>query len=1246
MVGALGYKLKKQRHGATISHFLTGHAYEFYVTTVSQNARSWTKETIFIEMFNYCFPVDFRMRQRDKLRRSYQRGRTVREYVHELDNLFLMAGVWSEREKVDKLWTGLQPYIQKGLWKDKLTPMHSSYTEIREAAEIIEIAENIGQPSRNNRADEGPQGGGLDRPQRGPNRREKRKASRDGQRRPKDSPPRASGSGSTAPAASGSRTHSAPSRRPQQKGSQRRTQLTNEERKQLSAEGKCFICRETGHISRNCPKNTVKGNRTSAPGVPTYNIDIDLGEVNALHDIAESTARIDELELSCMLFEVDDEDLDDLPELQMVSDLSSDEDSEYDEPRVTDRGGCSSCPHADNIHEETDCISGMEDVLVSTLAADMLSDLPLTVNGKRKRMTIGDLYGARARDVLRQAAPYCCNGTAAQVPANQHYDFLVYEVAPMDEGQSRIHWIMNPYTLKDTYIESSKLRDPAFDLPAWFRMQVAFERQHVDCCATRPSNSMGDALVIKVEELLNEYILWPNLGTDESAHCQPRFECLSGEECVEIYDTYLWIVSTIPTRSLENGWFDVVHFYAKMAYRRVLGPVFGLDDLEGELIGLFRDSVPIVELNSIEVNSNRVDRNASGPSALPALQRNAAVPRDFQRLIPEPAIVVIQINGQPARTLLDSGSMADFLSARFAHQIGVKTFELARPLPVHLAVQGSRAKINLGCKARLSYQAISDVERYFDIVNLLNYDVILGTPFMFQHQITLGLNPTTVEIGSAVARPLEGKRLRVLESRAAEVLDDRLEQVREQLHALREAWIEKRDAYLKSGRWQMSSARNTCPMLLLKKPGTGTKGVPPKLRCVVDVRERNANTEKLTSPLPDMDSILRHAASHPFLSLVDGKDAYDQIRVEPDHVERTAMTTPDGNMVSLVMQQGDCNAVATYQSLMNYLFGPYIGRFLDVYLDDIVIYSKTLQEHVEHVKIVVDILRKEKLYLGADKLKFLCKELKLLGRIIVNGGIQMDPDKVDSVVNWKVPTNRELLRGFLGSVGYLADDIATIRIPMGILTSLTGLDASYKWDFTHQRAFEEIKRLVQAHRDHRRIPLDYSSEAQPIWLVTDGSHGGIAGVVSQGPNFREAHVAAFYLAKLSSAQMNYPVHEIEMLAGVESMRRHREILLGCHFTWLTDHKGLVHLTKQRNLSGRQARWLEKMAEFDFEVQYVPGVDNVLADALSRIYAHDAPGTVRAASEYAQYDEDESFSTHLAAAAISMPVFAGLEALAV
>ena len=407
------------------------------------------------------------------------------------------------------------------------------------------------------------------------------------------------------------------------------------------------------------------------------------------------------------------------------------------------------------------------------------------------------------------------------------------------------------------------------------------------------------------------------------------------------------------------------------------------------------------------------------------------------------------------------------------------------------------------------------------------------------------------------------------------------------------------------------------PMLLIPKPRKGD--LPAELRTVFDLRERNKNTYKLTSPLPDMDGMLRRTASKKYRSSVDMKSAYEQIRIDPKHVNRSTVTTPDGNMVSEVIQIGDCNAPATYQALMNHLFSAYIGRFMDIYLDDIVIYSDTLAEHLRHVKLVLDILKREKLYLSKSKLHFIAPELKILGPVIDDDGIRMDADKVDAVVNWKVPTNRDLLRGFIGSVGYLADDVPGVRIPMGILTALTGDTVPFRWTFTEQRAFEDVKNLVQSARDHHRVPLSYAKGAFPIYMVTDGCATGISGVVSQGPEWKTAKVAAFYSAKLNPAQQNYPTHEIEMLAGIETMMRYRDLLQGARFKWITDHKGLIHLLNQKNLSGRQARWLETISSFDFEVVYVPGTENVLADALSRIYSSEAPGTERSRTEYTFHD---------------------------
>ena len=141
-------------------------------------------------------------------------------------------------------------------------------------------------------------------------------------------------------------------------------------------------------------------------------------------------------------------------------------------------------------------------------------------------------------------------------------------------------------------------------------------------------------------------------------------------------------------------------------------------------------------------------------------------------------------------------------------------------------------------------------------------------------------------------------------------------------------------------------------------------------------------------------------------------------------------------------------------------------------------------------------------------------------------------------------------------------------------------------------------------------------------MITDGCSTGISGLVSQGEDWKTAKIAAFYSAKLNPAQQNYLVHEIEMFAGVETMLRHVDILQGVKFKWLTDHKGLIYLLNLKNLSGRQACWLEKISRFTFDVVYIAGSENIVADTLSQIYSNDSVGTVRARSEFTYHDVND------------------------
>ncbi|TBU36109.1 hypothetical protein BD309DRAFT_985179, partial [Dichomitus squalens] len=163
-------------------------------------------------------------------------------------------------------------------------------------------------------------------------------------------------------------------------------------------------------------------------------------------------------------------------------------------------------------------------------------------------------------------------------------------------------------------------------------------------------------------------------------------------------------------------------------------------------------------------------------NTIPAVERNSMRPKDFSRVIPKPVVLLVYINGERARALLDTGSMADFMSTTLVDQLGLKKDILAKPLPVQLAVHGSRSKINCSVMAEFSYQDIR-CQRRFDVVNLDNYDIILGTPFLFQHQVAIGLNPTRVSIGSLSPVDIRGEDVAVVSSAAADLLEDELEKI-------------------------------------------------------------------------------------------------------------------------------------------------------------------------------------------------------------------------------------------------------------------------------------------------------------------------------------------------------------------------------------------------------------------------------------------------------------------------------------
>ena len=147
----------------------------------------------------------------------------------------------------------------------------------------------------------------------------------------------------------------------------------------------------------------------------------------------------------------------------------------------------------------------------------------------------------------------------------------------------------------------------------------------------------------------------------------------------------------------------------------------------------------------------------------------------------------------------------------------------------------------------------------------------------------------------------------------------------------------------------------------------------------------------------------------------------------------------------------------------------------------------------------------------------------------------MDLDKVNMVVNWKVPKNCDLLRGFIGLARYLADDIYKVQVPLGVLSAITSDNVPFKWLDTEQQVFDKVKQYVQVCQDHHQVPIEYGKDTKSIWFMMDACINGVATVIAQGDNWKRSVIAAFFSAKMNSAQQNYPVHKQEMLARIEGM---------------------------------------------------------------------------------------------------------------
>lgn len=403
---------------------------------------------------------------------------------------------------------------------------------------------------------------------------------------------------------------------------------------------------------------------------------------------------------------------------------------------------------------------------------------------------------------------------------------------------------------------------------------------------------------------------------------------------------------------------------------------------------------------------------------------------------------------------------------------------------------------------------------------------------------------------------------------------------------------------LKKGFISPSSSPAGSPILFVKK-ADGT------LRLCVDYRELNKITRKNRYPLPLIQESLDRLCEAKYFSKIDLRAAYNLIRIKKGDEWKTAFRTRYGLFEYNVMPFGLTNAPASFQNLINDVLHDYLDLFVIVYLDDILIFSKTHEEHVHHVKQVLQRLRDHSLWAKAEKCEFFKHSVDFLGYIVSDKGISMDPKKVDTITSWPIPRTIRDIQSFLGFANFYRRFIKNYSKVTSPLTNLLRKDTKFEWSTQANSAFEYLKTAFTT------APiLQHFQPGLPIVIETDASDYAIAGILSHSID-NKLYPIAYYSRKLSDPELNYEIYDKEMLAIVEAFKHWRAYLEGSpDIIVYTDHKNLEYFTTSKVLNRRQARWAELLAHFDFKIVYRSGSKMGKPDALTR--RQDLQGGSRAA----------------------------------
>ena len=387
-----------------------------------------------------------------------------------------------------------------------------------------------------------------------------------------------------------------------------------------------------------------------------------------------------------------------------------------------------------------------------------------------------------------------------------------------------------------------------------------------------------------------------------------------------------------------------------------------------------------------------------------------------------------------------------------------------------------------------------------------------------------------------------------------------------------------------------SKAERAAPILFALKPNG-------QLRFCVDYRKLNAITKRNGYPIPLIEETLARVVGCKHISKLDIIAAFNKLRMDPASEELTTFITALGTYKYHVMPFGLTGGPASWQNYMNDLLFDFLNKFCQVYMDDILIYSKTRREHREHLEQVFTRLEQAGLQVDINKCEFFKTEVTFLGVILSIDGLRMDPKKIQDIVDWAQPTCLKDVQAFVGFCNFYRRFIRGFSKIAKALTRMARKEAGFDWTAEANEAFEALKKRVT-----EAPVLRHYDRSRKAVLECDSSDWCLGGVLSQYDDEGDLHPVAFFSKKMIPAECNYEIYDKELLAIIRCLEHWRPELEGTDkpVEIYTDHKGLETFMISKKLTPRQVRWAEILADYNIQIQYQSGAKNAKADALTRM----------------------------------------------